>query len=975
MFRQRRRLCRSPAARAPALLRAAGRIACSPASAMAFAASAPPAFSGSGREAATLVVAGGLAAMLAAALVALAVMRRRGRGIAAQPASEERFRLLYESARDPILLLRSDGRFVDGNDAAVRAFGVSSVDHVMGRDLADFSPERQPDGRPSSARAEEMIRAAFAKGSTQFEWTHRRADGSEFVADITLTVVPMAPTEVLMAHLRDVTDLKRAQAALTRRLQLEELIIRASTRFINLDLSQVDQEIDAALRELGQFAGADRAYVFQFREDEEIMDCTHEWCREGVSVEIHRLQGLPFSAFPWFMERTQRREVVLVPRVRDLPPEARLEREEFERESIESLICVPMVLGDRAVGFVGFDSVTAEDAWTEETVTLLRVAADVITGALARKRADQALRESQEHYRGLVETTSDWIWEVDAHGVYTYASPKVSELLGYEPSEVVGRTPFDLMPPEEATRVAEAIRPHFERCEPFSHLEILKLHKDGRQVVLDTSGVPVFDGHREFCGFRGVARDITEQKRAAEALRESEELFRTLFEQAMDGLALADLETQQISRPNPQMCRLLGYSPGELQRLSVSDLHPTEDLPWVMETFARQARGEIETPVEMPVRRKDGTVFYADVSAKPVMVGGRKCLLGVFRDVTARRQAEEALRQSEQRLRALFAAMTDVILVFDSRGRCLEVAPTKPDLLYKPAEEVLGKTLHEIFPAAQADSFLDHVRRALDTGQTVPLEYSLPIGGEEVRFSAAISPLSRDTVLVVARDITAQVEQYERLLAAERGRASLAEHLTEEINHRARNNLAMVSGLLQMQALQTAHSELASALREAVARIRTFVDIHEKIYATGAEQVDLLAVLRQVTDTLGSVFAGLGAVISVEGTRLTCPTRAATNLAVITNELITNALKYGGPGADGQFRVEVELARREGRVAVSVRNSGPPVPEGFDVTVHTGMGLRLVTEMAEQHGGSFALRPTEEGSVAELTVTEESLRL
>jgi PAS domain S-box-containing protein len=132
-----------------------------------------------------------------------------------------------------------------------------------------------------------------------------------------------------------------------------------------------------------------------------------------------------------------------------------------------------------------------------------------ITG---RKRMEQALRESEERLRTLLETTSDWVWEVDERGVYTYASPKVRDLLGYEPREVLGRTPFDFMPPAEAARVGALFAEYVKTRALFTFLENVNLHKDGREVVLETSGVPFFDVDGKFRGYRGVDRDITGKK-------------------------------------------------------------------------------------------------------------------------------------------------------------------------------------------------------------------------------------------------------------------------------------------------------------------------------------------------------------------------------------------------------------------------------------------------------------------------------
>ncbi len=133
-------------------------------------------------------------------------------------------------------------------------------------------------------------------------------------------------------------------------------------------------------------------------------------------------------------------------------------------------------------------------------------------------RAMEALRDNEERFRGLVETTSDWIWEVDANGVYTYASPKVKDLLGYAPEEVIGRTPFDFMPPDEAARIGAVFAEFVAARRPFERLENVNRHKDGRRVILETSGVPILDHDGGFLGYRGIDRDITERKRAQEHL-------------------------------------------------------------------------------------------------------------------------------------------------------------------------------------------------------------------------------------------------------------------------------------------------------------------------------------------------------------------------------------------------------------------------------------------------------------------------
>ncbi|MDL1981229.1 MAG: PAS domain S-box protein [Deltaproteobacteria bacterium] len=157
-------------------------------------------------------------------------------------------------------------------------------------------------------------------------------------------------------------------------------------------------------------------------------------------------------------------------------------------------------------------SMASEDSFARKTAELERKITE-------RKLAEEELRKSKEQFQVLVESSSDWIWEVDRNGVYTYVSPKVKDILGYKPEEVVGKTPFDLMPPEEAKRIAATFKRLIGRREPIVAMENVNLHKDGRRVVLETSGVPVLDAAGNVHGYRGVDRDITLRKKTEEALQ------------------------------------------------------------------------------------------------------------------------------------------------------------------------------------------------------------------------------------------------------------------------------------------------------------------------------------------------------------------------------------------------------------------------------------------------------------------------
>src|SRR6266571_6831269 len=149
--------------------------------------------------------------------------------------------------------------------------------------------------------------------------------------------------------------------------------------------------------------------------------------------------------------------------------------------------------------------------------------------------------------------------------------------------------------------------------------------------------------------------------------------------------------------------------------------------------------------------------------------------------MTTAKPAAPATRNADAELEALFAAINDVILVLDAEGRYVKIAPTNPALLYRPAGELLGKTLREVFDPAQAEQFMEYIRTALATRTTVHFEYSLPIRGREVWFSGAISPMSRDQVVLVGRDITDRKRAAERLRASEQRFRALVEHSSDVI--------------------------------------------------------------------------------------------------------------------------------------------------------------------------------------------------
>ena len=145
-----------------------------------------------------------------------------------------------------------------------------------------------------------------------------------------------------------------------------------------------------------------------------------------------------------------------------------------------------------------------------------------------------------------------------------------------------------------------------------------------------------------------LQQEIAEREQAEAALRESEDKFRSIFEQATDGIMIADVETKKLIEANNAMCIMLGYTRDEFVGLSIDDIHPKKDLPAIRESFEKQLRGEISLAPEVPMLRKDGSVFYADINAAHVTLGGNPCLAGIVRDITDQQKLEDQLRQAQK---------------------------------------------------------------------------------------------------------------------------------------------------------------------------------------------------------------------------------------------------------------------------------------------------------------------------------------
>ena len=326
---------------------------------------------------------------------------------------------------------------------------------------------------------------------------------------------------------RHIAERDRTEEELARHMAFERLISEISSAFVGLAPGDTDAGIEHALATIGAFSGTDRAYVFLFRNDGARIDNTHEWCTEGVEPQIENLKDIPLDEeLPWFAERVRKCEVFHVPDVAALPPEARLEREHYDAQQIRSLIVVPMRLGDRLLGFLGFDMVRARRTWTDDEQALLQLVGENFVHAIERKRAEDALRKERDRAQRYLDIAGVMFVAIDGDGIVTLVNRRGCEILGYPAEEIVGKNWFDhfLTPEvrESVLLVSQALLGGDAAA--VAYRENAVLTKSGEERLIAWHNVPLRDEHGNVTGHLSSGQDITEQRSMETQLRESQKL-------------------------------------------------------------------------------------------------------------------------------------------------------------------------------------------------------------------------------------------------------------------------------------------------------------------------------------------------------------------------------------------------------------------------------------------------------------------
>ncbi len=380
----------------------------------------------------------------------------------------------------------------------------------------------------------------------------------------------------------------------------------------------------------------------------------------------------------------------------------------------------------------------------------------VVEDITERKLAEAALKESERRYRELVELMNDGLGVQDERGRVTYANKRLCEMAGRPLDEVVGKPVTDFLD-EESGRAFAGMADRREAGTQASY-EMTILRPDGGRVHALVSPQTLFGPTGRFAGSFGVVTDITERKRMENALRKSEENFRALAENANDGILIANRTGLHVYA-NSRAAEISGYTIDELLRLDFRGLAHPDEVPKVGDRFEKRHDGE-EPPhrYETAIRHKDGTRVEIEVTAAVTTWHGEPATLVIIRDITQRKAAEQALRESESKFSGILSSMIDLVFVFDPDGRFSFChAPTADDFYMSP-ESFLGRSAADVMPPHVSEIIAEglEVNR---NGRLLEREYRLEIPGRGAKwFSANFSPMmSGDDYagsVAVVRDIT-----------------------------------------------------------------------------------------------------------------------------------------------------------------------------------------------------------------------------
>jgi len=579
-----------------------------------------------------------------------------------------------------------------------------------------------------------------------------------------------------------------------------------------------------------------------------------------------------------------------------------------------------------------------------------------------RKNLEIKLMESEQKFKTVADFTHAWEYWIGPEGDLLYVSPSCERISGYLPGDFTEDP--DLMEKIIHPADKELFLNHEEEAietKTGGKIELRILRKDGKEIWISHNCHPVFNEKGEFLGRRASNEDINERFLSARKIKESEEKLRLITSNMTDVVGQINSEGI-ITYFSPSLKQVTGFDPGNVLGKAVSDLIHPNDRERVIGAIQQAIVTRKPVTIEYQAIKADGSYLWLESNGKAVYnaFGDFESVVFTSRKIGDRKKAEKELRENEEKYRHVVETAAEGITLFDRKGTVIETNLKTLELLGFEKEEVVGRNLIQMLPAIKinAKEVLGAFKDILTGKSLKKTEWEFINKKGQQKFAKVHhSPLKKEGktigIALILEDIT-ELKLREKSLEYS---LEEKEALLREIHHRVKNNMQIISSLLNLQRSYVQENETRNVLKDSQSRVKSMAMIHEKLYMSS----DLSHInFKEYTEKLVSdIFYTYGikkgtieAILNVEDIEMNMET--AIPLGLIINELVTNSLKFAFPKMD-EGSVTVEMKTRNGEHTLTVDDNGIGVPEDIDFKKTESLGLQLVNSLVHQIDGEISL--------------------
>jgi PAS domain S-box-containing protein len=579
-----------------------------------------------------------------------------------------------------------------------------------------------------------------------------------------------------------------------------------------------------------------------------------------------------------------------------------------------------------------------------------------------RIRTENQLLETKENLRQLIDSSLDMIIATDMSGFINEFNSAAERIIGYDRHEAIGMNISSIYVRDEERN--KIIGTQLEQSGYFSG-EILNKKKNGEEFISFLSASIIRDANGRVVGAMGISRDISDRISYERELKLSEEKYRAIFDQAYTGIALVAVDGGAYMEVNETFCKMLGYERQELLKLSIKELHLPGDLSRLPKGDDFIRRGFRHIVDEHRYLHRDGTTVFVSVTITLVRGDDNKPLyfVYVYEDLTPKRKAEEQLSIQAAKLNAIIESSSHIIWTIDKRHKLTSFNKNQADWIRKAhgLTPYIGMDMLETAKRSSGEYGDFWENRITRIFQGEPQHFELPFHYTDgsVRWREIyLNPISDDRGNIIeasciAHDITDKKQTDEKI------RQSLKEKevLLKEVHHRVKNNLQVISSILNLQSAYVKDKKMLELLHESRNRIKSMAFVHESLYQTkDFSNIDFKEYIENISRNLlhsyGSPTSFPELDLDLDQIQLNLDT--AVPCGLIVNELLSNSFKYAfKDGREG--KIEVRLRERKNQITLKISDNGPGMPENIDYRQTESLGLQLVVTLVEQINGKIKL--------------------